>query len=173
MYCKPTDHWSACAKRVKDTIRGTNDPAVALAAAIDWSERYRALYVANARDSWSPDDQTRLESALEGLWDEGVGKYLDPSTIAWEMLLARHAKTLSAMLELLRAPGAIFFYALLAPSPIANDFTAAKPENEEIARLLFTRFPVSVQNTLKLHYTPYANDAYKSCTGNVLPLLAP
>lgn len=165
MYCQPTDHWSACSKRVKDAIRNTSDPAIALSAASEWAERYRRLYEANPQPTWPATDQQRLEAVLEKLWDESLGQYLDPITLAWDMALARYAMTLSAALEWMGGPAALFFYALLAPSPVANDFTAAKPDNEEINRLLFSKFPPPVQGTIQLRYPPYVNRAYQECTG--------
>lgn len=165
MVCQASDHWSVCAKRVQDAIRGTNDPAVALAAALEWSERYRRLYEANPQTTWTQDDQARLDRAMNKLWDEALGKYLDPAALAWALLLAKYAKTLSGMLEWTGGRAAIFIYALLAPSPIANDFTAAKPENETISRLLFTKFPPPLQRTIELRYPPYLHDAYSESTG--------
>ena len=146
MVCQASDHWSVCAKRVQDAIRNTNDPSVALAAAFEWSERYRRLYDANLQSTWTQNDQARLLQAMDALWEEALGKYLDPASLAWELLLAKYAKTLSGILEWGGGPAAIAFYALLAPSPIANDFTAAKPENETISSLLFAKFPPPVES---------------------------
>ena len=165
MYCKPTDHWSACLKRVKDAIRDTTDPAVALAAAFEWAERYRQLYEAQPQATWTATDQQRLEDVLQKLWDESVGQYLDPAALAWAMALAKYAKSLSAMLEWMSAPGAVFFYALLAPSPTASEFTAARPENKEINDLLFSKFSPPVQGTIELRYPPLVNRAYEEFTG--------
>jgi hypothetical protein len=170
MYCQPSDPWFACAKRVKDAIRNTNDPAVALAAAGEWGERYQALYKANPQSNWPLDDQALLEAALEKLWEEGVGQYLDPVSLAFAMALARYAKSLSAVVEWLGGAAAVFFYALLAPSPIANDFTAAKSDNEEIARLLFSKLPQPTQGTIQIHYPAYVRRAYEECkAGGTLP----
>lgn len=170
MYCNPNDHWSACAKRVKEAIRTTNDPTAALAAASEWSVRYRMLYEANPQETWTATDQERIEDKLQDLWDDAVGQYLDPAALAWAMALAKYAKTLAAMLEWMSAPAAAAFYVLLAPSPIANDFTAAKPENTEINNLLFSKFPHPVQQTIRLRYPPTVNRAYEEATGgNGLP----
>lgn len=170
MYCQPSHPWYECAKRVKDAINNTNDPVVALAAAAEWNEKYRQLYVANAQASWTPTDQDNLDKALDTLWDESIGKYLDPANVALDMALERFAPGLAAVVGWLSAPAVVFFYALLAPSPVANDFTAAKPDNDEITRLVLAKLPVPTQSTIALRYTPYVNEAYKQCKpGGGLP----
>ncbi|WP_298623228.1 hypothetical protein [uncultured Zoogloea sp.] len=147
----------------------TNDPAVAIAAASEWANLYRALYLANAQATWTASDQDRMEDALEKLWDESVGKYLDPADIALDAALERFAPTLAAMVGWLSAPATVFFYALLAPSPVANDFTEAKLANNEISELVLSKLPVPTQGVIQLRFTPYVNGAFQECKGGTLP----
>lgn len=169
MYCQPGEFWASCAKRVKDAIRNTDDPLVALDAATEWSARYRQLYDANPRSTWTSSDQDRFEDAADTLWDELIGQYLNPANLMLALAIKKYFKTLSAALEWMTKPQLLFFYALLAPSPIANDFTEAKADNEEIAALLREKLPPISDATLEERYPMLFERIYEEVKG-VKPL---
>jgi len=168
--CNATDFWADCALKVKKAIKSTNDPAVALEAAAEWAERYTELYAANSRDTWTPTDQEMLEEAMKKLWDEAVGKYLDPAGLALSLGLLKYFPKLAATLELAGSAPVAFFVTLLAPSPIANDFTAALADNKEINELLMQKLPALTSLTIKDRYPELFRQGFQKAKGQaVLP----
>jgi len=164
--CKPNDTWFNCAEKVKKAIKATTDPKVALAAGAEWAERYDGLYKANARDTWTITDQQMLEEAMSKLWDEAVGQYLDAPTLAFGLALAKYFPKLAAALEMAGGPYVTFFIALLAPSPIANDFTAAGGDNAEINKLVMSKLPPLGAMTIQQRYPELFRQAYDKVKGS-------
>lgn len=170
MVCKPNDFWADCASKVKTTIRKTQDPAVALSAGAEWADRYMLLYKANARDTWPFDDQKMLEEAMTKLWDESVGKYLDPATLAFGLALAKYFPRLAAAVELAGGPQVTAFVILLAPSPISNDFTAARSDNMAINKLVMERLPLPGAMTIRQRYPELFERSYTKVKGKKIRL---
>lgn len=169
--CQPNDAWFKCADKVKKAIKSTNDPKVALSAGTEWAARYDQLYKANARDTWTITDQQMLEQAMSKMWDEAVGKYLDAPTLAFGLALAKYFPKLAATLEMAGGPYVTFFITLLAPSPIANDFTAAGADNAEINKLVMSKLPPLGAMTIQQRYPELFRQAYEEVKGKkpVLP----
>lgn len=163
--CQPRDAWFVCADKVKKTIKSTDDPIVALAAGTEWAERYDHLYKANARNSWTITDQQMLEQLMVKMWDEVIGQYLDAPTLAFGLALARYFPKLAATLEMAGGPYVTFFVTLLAPSPIANDFTAAGMDNAEINKLVMSKLPRLSELTIKQRYPELFRQAYEELKG--------
>ena len=158
--CALADRWFQCADKVKKAIQATTDVKVALAAAAEWADRYEALYRANAQTSWSWTDQQMLQKAMEKLYDEGLGKYLDPAALAFSLALAKYLPRLAATLEFAGSAVVSGFVVLLAPSPIANDFTAAGPDNKKINELVVSKLPQTTYLTIRHRYPELFNRAY-------------
>ena len=150
--CAPNDFWGACANKVKQAVAATTDPKVALQVGAEWAERYEALYKANAQQTWPPSDADRLVSGMESAWDDSVGKNLDPADIVLDQAMQKYFPRLAAALELASGPQVTFFMNLLAPSPIANDFTAAKQVNAEINWLVMSKLPSTAGFTIRQNY---------------------
>lgn len=136
MICDDAEGWSSCSAKVKAAIAAAGTPQEAFAAAQLWTERYEKLYAKHASTEWTPSDQQSLRDAGERQFDDAIGKYLDPAGLALDMTLERYLPTLAALFGILDGAWVAVFYVILAPSPIANDFTAAKPINDEINTLL-------------------------------------
>lgn len=158
--CAATDKWFECGQKVKTAMKATNDPKVALAAASEWAVRYDALYKANARDKWTWDDQVMLQQLTEKLYDEALGKYLDPASLAFGLALAKYLPKLAAALEFAGGAAVTGFIVLLAPSPVANDFTEANPDNKEINSLVMSKMPPATLLTVKQRYPELFNRAF-------------
>lgn len=158
--CHATDRWFECSQKVKKAMKATSDPKVALAAASEWAVRYDALYKANARDTWTWDDQVMLQQLTEKLYDDLLGKYLDPASLAFGYALAKYLPKLAAALEFAGGAAVTTFIALLAPSPVANEFTEAGPDNKEINTLLMSKMPPTTLSTVKQRYPELFNKAY-------------
>lgn len=150
--CGANDFWAVCATKVKTAISATGDPKVALAAAAEWGDRFGALYRANAQKGWTASDQDRLQQSMDKLWNESIGQYLDPAGLALALALKRYLPSIAAAIELASAPQVVVFFGLLAPSPIANSFTEARPINAEINALLATKLPSTTWLTIKDRY---------------------
>ena len=158
--CAAADKWFECSQKVKTAIKATNDPKVALAAASEWAVRYDALYKANARDKWTWDDQVMLQQLTEKLYDEALGKYLDPASLAFGLALAKYLPKLAAALEFAGSAAVTGFIVLLAPSPVANDFTEAGLDNKEINALAMSKMPPTTLLTVKQRYPELFNKAF-------------
>lgn len=168
--CGANDFWADCAKKVKAAISKTDDPKVALAAAAEWGDKFNTLYLANAQKGWSASDQDRLQQAMDLLWDESIGKYLDPAGLAFDLALKRYLPSIAAAMSWASTPQVVFLYGLLAPSPIANSFTEARPFNSEINALLATKFPPSTAQTIKERYPElFRRGLEKSTNGMKVP----
>jgi len=165
MICDAADGWAACSAKVKAAIVKANTPQEALAAAQVWAERYERLYAAQPAGSWTASDQQRLQDAAERLFDEAIGKYLDPAGLALEMALERYLPSLAALLGIVNGAWVAGFYMLLAPSPIANDFTAAKPVNDEINQLLFDKIDRLMPLNWRADYASMMQRAYEEAKG--------
>jgi hypothetical protein len=164
--CPANAFWADCAKNVKAAIKATNDPKEALQLAAMWAERYELLYKANAQTTWPLSDEERLTSGMEGLWDETIGKNLDPTGLALDAALKRYIPRLAAVVELASGPYVAFFWNLIAPSPIANDFTAAKPDNAEINRLVMSKLPSPTAFTIRQLYPELFRKSYEATKGS-------
>lgn len=140
MICSETEGWSSCSEKVKNAIAAATTPQQAFEAAQVWAERYERLYAQNPSAKWTASDQQRMRSLAESLFDETIGQYVDPAGLAFTMAMARYFPTLSAMFGILTGPWVAGFYIVLAPSPIANDFTAASPVNADINKLLAAKY---------------------------------
>ena len=157
--CAQKDRWFECAERVKAAIQATKDVNVALSASTEWAERYDALYRANARDTWTWSDQEMLNKAMEKVYDEALGQYLDPASLAFQQALKRYLPRLATVLELAGGAAVTGFIVLLAPAPTANDFTAAGPENKKINDLMLSKLPPTTVFTIKQRYPELFNKA--------------
>lgn len=158
--CMAADKWFECGQKVKTAINGTSDIKVALAAASEWAVRYDALYKAHARDAWTWDDQVMLQQLTEKFYDEALGKYLDPASFAFGLALAKYLPKLAAALEFAGGTAVTAFIVLLAPSPVANDFTEAGPDNKEINALVMSKMPPITLLTVKERYPELFNRAF-------------
>lgn len=158
--CVASDKWFECAKKVKAAIQATNDAKAALSAANEWADRYDGLYRANAREAWTWDDQKLLEAATEKLYEEALGKFLDPASIALGLALAKYLPRLAAAIEFMGAAPATAFLGLLAPIPIANDFTAAGSDNKMIQKLLLSKLPPVGAGTIQQRYPGLFHKAF-------------
>ena len=163
MICSVDMHWSNCAQLVKDEIQKANTPQAAILAANQWAERYRRIYDANQTATWPSSDMDLIENFFENAYDDTVGKYVNPVDVAIEIALKKFLPTMAAMLEY--AGNINFWWSLLAPSPLANDFTQAKFVNEEIQKIL--------KNKLNPYLSPGWDDEYRraweSAFGKVRP----
>ena len=97
--CTPAHNWFQCAENVKKTIEATNNTNVAFAAAAEWADRYDALYMANAQQTWPSSDQEMFQKTMEKLYDEALGKYVDPAGLAFSLALAKYLPRLAAYVE--------------------------------------------------------------------------
>lgn len=158
--CAASDKWFQCAEKVRKAIEATKDLKIALAAASEWSDRYDALYKANAQSAWPWSDQEMLRMTIEKLYDEGLGKYFDTASLAFGMALAKYLPRLAATLEFAGGAAVTGFVVLIAPSPIANDFTAAGPDNKRINALLMSKMPPPTLTTIQERYPQLFNKAY-------------
>lgn len=170
MICDPTEHWSSCSLKVKKAISEATTITAAFEATQVWAERYDALYKNNPSDQWMPDDQDRMRQIGETLFDEAIGKYLDPAALAFSLALARYLPTLSGIFGFLTSPWANAFYILLVPSPIANEFQEAKPINDDIAQLLRAKFEQLMPFNWRDNYsTLMMEPAFNQVKGGVIP----
>lgn len=158
--CVPSDRWFQCSEKVREAIQATDDVNVALAAASEWADRYEGLYRANAQSSWPWSDQEMLRKAIDKLYDEALGDYLDPGALAFGLALAKYLPRLSAALEFAGSAPASGFLLLLAPTPIANDFVQAGPSNKRINDLLKSKLPPTTLLTIEQRYPELFNKAY-------------
>ncbi|WP_148667301.1 hypothetical protein [Bradyrhizobium symbiodeficiens] len=163
--CAAADHWSTCAKKVKTAIKNTNDATTALAAASEWSERFRALYKANPQSAWTLTDEEKFEAGMEALWDELVGQYLNPATFAFGLALKKYFPTLAAALEWAGSGYVTAFVLLVAPSPVANDFQEARSDNKEINDLLKAKLPTSITQNVLSRYPELFRKGYEAAKG--------
>jgi hypothetical protein len=99
--------------------------------------------------TWAWSDQEMLNKAMEKLYDEALGKYLDPSSLAFNLALKKYLPRLAATLEFAGSAVVSGFFVLLAPSPIANEFTEARPDNKEISALLMSKMPQTTLVTIQ------------------------
>jgi hypothetical protein len=158
--CVAADKWFECGQKVKTAIKGTSDFSVVLAAASEWAVRYDALYKAHARDAWTWDDQVMLQQLTEKLYDEALGKYLDPASLAFGLALAKYLPKLAAALEFAGGAAVSGFIVLLAPSPVANEFTEAGPDNTAINALVMSKMPPITLVTVRERYPELFNRAF-------------
>ncbi|RYG94728.1 MAG: hypothetical protein EON58_15625 [Alphaproteobacteria bacterium] len=158
--CAAADPWFACARKVKTAIKSTSDFKVALAAASEWAVRYDVLYKAHARDTWTWDDQVMLQQLIEKLYDEALGKYLDPASLAFGLALAKYLPKLAAALEFAGGAAVTGFIVLLAPSPVANDFTEAGTDNKEINALIMSKMPPTTLSIIQQRYPDLFNKSF-------------
>jgi hypothetical protein len=158
--CTAPETWFQCADKVKKAIKATNDLRVAFAAGTEWADRYDALYRANERTTWPWSDQEMLGKTMEKLYDEALGKYLDPASLAFGLALAKYLPRLAAVVEFAGGAAVSGFVVLLAPSPIANDFTAAGADNKEINALLMSKMPMTTRMTIRERYPELFNKAF-------------
>jgi hypothetical protein len=158
--CAVADKWFECGQKVKTAINGTSDLTVALAAASEWAARYDALYKAHARGTWTWDDQIMLQHLTEKLYDEALGKYLDPASLAAGLALAKYLPKLAAAVEFAGGAAVTTFIVLLAPSPVANDFTEAGPENKKINELVMSKMPKPTLVIVSERYPELFNRAF-------------
>ena len=158
--CVAADTWFNCATKIENAIKATKDLNVALAAASEWADRYDALYKANAQTSWPWSDQEMLRKTLEKFYDDAVGKYLDPASLAFELALAKYLPRLAAVLEFAGSANVIAFVVLLAPTPIANDFTEAGVNNKTINELLKSKMPKPTLSTIRERYPQLFSQSY-------------
>lgn len=169
MICSSMEHWSVCSQKVKNSIIAASTPEQAFAIADEWAIRYRRLYDANTAKSWSKTDQDRMEDAMSLLFDESIGKYLDPSQIAIEAALTKYFPRLSAMLGLFSSPIVVAFYGLLAPSPTSNEFTAATPINQEINEILSKKLDTFLPADWRSSYSSMIDSSYQKVKSTRLP----
>ena len=160
MICAEADHWTACSEKVKKAIASAATPKEALAAAQVWADRYGRLYASNASGQWRPSDQDRMQKICEKLFDEAIGQYLQPDALLFTLALARYFPTLSATLGYASNIWLTGFYVLLAPSPIANDFTAAKPLNDEITALMRAKLDTFMPPDWRFRYASMVERAF-------------
>jgi hypothetical protein len=167
--CSPSDFWANCAQKTKAAIQAATTPQQAFDAAADWQIRYRKLYDASPSGDWTPSDQARIEQFMEDLFDENLGVYLDPAALALVLALKRYAPTLAAILDLGSTAAGAALYILLAPSPIANDFTQAKPINEEINQLLSAKLDELFPYNWRSSYDVQIRNAFQKARGTPIP----
>jgi hypothetical protein len=163
--CNQNDTWVMCAFKVKKAIKATNDPNAALSAASEWAERYSKLYESNARKGWTPTDQQMLEKAMGKLWHESIGQYLDPAGLALSLGLIRYFPKLAATLEFAGGPYVTIFIGILAPTPIANDFTSASFDNKQINEILAQKLPVMSIITIRERYPELFRQGFEIVKG--------
>lgn len=163
--CAPSDYWAHCAAKVKAELAATNDPKEGLRAGEAWATAYARLYKANEQDTWPASDEDRLESGMEQAWDDTIGGELDPVGKSLELALKRYLPRLAAAVEFASGPYVTFFYNLLAPSPISNEFTAAKLTNAEINALVLSKLPAPTQQTIKNLYPQLFEKGFSSVKG--------
>jgi len=94
--------------------------------------------------------QDLLQDGLEAAYEQTIGQYTDPANIALTLALKKYLPRMAAMLGLLESIN--FWWLLLAPSPIANDFTQARPENDEIQRRLQLKLMAHMSINWKTQY---------------------
>jgi hypothetical protein len=167
--CSPTESWTVCALKTKKAVMAAATPQMAFEAAADWTVRYRNLYNANVNPQWPASDQDMMEVLMESFFDDTVGKWLDPAAIAFSMALKKYLPRLAAAVGMLTSPIAIGFYVVLAPSPIANEFTEARLANEEIHRILRTKLDAALPAPWQTGYDEMMSRAYQKIKGNPLP----
>jgi hypothetical protein len=168
MICDTAEGWSSCSEKIKKAIQAAATPQEAFAAAQEWADRYEKLYATHPGAGWTASDQQRLEAAGERLFDEAIGKYLDPAGIALDMALERYLPRLAALIGILNSGWVLGFYMLLAPSPIANDFTAAKPVNDEINKLLFDKLDAFMPLNWRDNYSSMMERAFQETKGDLV-----
>lgn len=163
--CTAAEHWSACAKKIKLAIKNTENLAIALTAGSEWSQRYRALYLANPQSGWTLTDEEKFEAGMQAIWDEEVGQYLNPTTVAVGLALKRYFPTLAAAMEW--SGGYVTgFVLLVAPSPIANAFQEARSDNNEINELLKAKLPPTLTQTIQSRYPELFRKGFQAAKGS-------
>ncbi|MFB6451232.1 hypothetical protein [Bradyrhizobium tunisiense] len=163
--CAAADHWSMCASKVKAAIRNASDATVALAAAGEWSKRFGALYKANPQSAWTLTDEEKFEAGMEAIWDEQVGQYLNPATLAFGLAVKKYFPTLAAALEWAGSGYVNAFVLLVAPSPVANDFQEARSDNKEINDLLRAKLPMPIIQTIQSRYPELFRKGFEAAKG--------
>ena len=73
---------------------------------------------------------------------------------------AEAAAGAAAALEFAGGAAVTGFIVLLAPSPVANDFTEAGPDNKAINALVMSKMPPTTLLTVKQRYPELFNRAY-------------
>lgn len=106
---------------------------------------------------------------MESIFDDNVGKWLDPAAIALGIALKKYLPRLAAAVGMLASSIAIDFYVVLAPSPIANEFTEARLANEEIHKILHTKLDAVLLAPWQTGYDEMISRTYQQIKGNPLP----
>ena len=163
--CPAIVHWTVCAEQVKTAIGNAQSAQEAVVAADRWADRYKQLYEMNPTGEWLPSDIDLFEKKLEDLLDDTVGQWLDPADLALGMALSRYLPKVATVLEFASGAIASAIFVLLAPSPVANEFQAAKPVNDEIANLLRAKLEGRLGPTWQWSYDAAIRDAFQQTQG--------
>ena len=170
MICTSDMHFSVCGPKILTAINAASTPQDALIIANEWADRYKQLYAANARSEWPLSDQEYLEQLLDQVFSSTIGEYLVVEDLIFSMALAKYFPRLAALVASLTGTTAIFFYALLAPSPIHNDFAIAKDLNDQIHQALFKK----IDSFLKIDWRDkYTNTVQQVYDGMKMPRPSP
>ena len=106
---------------------------------------------------------------IEAYANDLLEDYTNPTNIALDIALKKYLPSLAAFLGLLSSGYAQAFFILLAPSPIANDFTQARLENEEINKLLRSKLDNFLLPNWPQKYDKVFYDSYLRIKGSPLP----
>jgi len=167
--CSDDVSWTECAQRVESAIENAASPQEAVDAANQWADRYEKLYAANAQQDMPPDDAQRFEDEISDRLKDELDKWLDPVQIAFSQALAKYLPTLSAVLEWTSGPIATAIYALVAPSPVSNDFVAAHDVNEKINALIRDKVTPNLNPIWQQSYDDMVKSSYETIRGKPLP----
>lgn len=165
MLCSESEGWASCSVKVKQAIEAASTPQEAFAAAEQWAIRYDRLYLQHASAGWTATDQSRMQQVNSTLFDETIGKYVDPAAVGLGRAMEKYFPRLAAILGLASSPVVIAFFIILAPSPTANDFTAARPINDDINALLIKRLDTFLPLNWRDNYSRMVQQAYLEVKG--------
>lgn len=166
MICKDIDTWFTCGEKIRTSIKNSYDWSEAIVIAKEWDSIYGKLYEQNQQTGWSISDEQRIEDVMSTYWDEYVGKYLKPDQIALSLALAAHFPKLAKIVFWLSpSQEFVLFYNLIAPSPIANDFTDASILNKGIQEELRKKLPPIPVQTIQERFQELFKKSYEITKG--------
>lgn len=139
MICSNDMHFSVCGPKIVAAINAAATPQAALVVADEWAARYKQLYAANVTTEWPLSDQDYLERLLDQLFGSTIGEYVAVEGLMFSMALAKYLPRLAALVGFMQGAQALFFYTLVAPTPISNDFVIAKDLNDQIHQALMSK----------------------------------
>ena len=169
--CSSGTSWQDCAPRIVAALKASTKPEDALGIAVEWSQRYQALYKEKGRADWSGDENDKFEDVVKEKLRDEVFAAAGFDEIVKSFMLAYFPR-LSAVLAYLGRDNAYVqaFSLVINPTPIADDFAAATDVNQDIANILRQKIAPVVPVDFDGRYQKTLEQAYLSVKGSSIHL---